>query len=137
MARIGAVRRAVRRAVGGAATAVPLTGAQSELMRLVRRRPGISVAEAAGELSLAANTVSTLVGQLMDAEVLERRADPADRRIARLRLTPEASRRVSAWRDRRAAVVGAAIDELTGADRAAIEAALPAFARLSELLETR
>ena len=38
-----------------------LTGAQIDLVRLVRRRPGVSVAEAAAELRVAPNTVSTLV----------------------------------------------------------------------------
>ena len=50
----------------------PLPTAQSELLRLVAARPGISVAEAARELRLAPNTVSTLVGRLADQGLLSR-----------------------------------------------------------------
>nr|WP_232320542.1 MarR family transcriptional regulator [Rhodococcus sp. WMMA185] len=43
-----------------------------ELARLLRRRPGISVADAAAGLGLAANTVSTLARQIVDAGLVER-----------------------------------------------------------------
>jgi hypothetical protein len=50
-----------------------------ELPRLVRRRPDLSVAEAADELALAPNIASTLVGQLAEANVLISVSDPRDR----------------------------------------------------------
>jgi len=55
------VQRVTRRAVRGSAYAEPLPPARSELLRLTARRPGISVAEAAQELRLAPNSVSTMV----------------------------------------------------------------------------
>src|SRR6185437_8234753 len=60
---LGAFRRTLRRHVG-APFSPPLTSAQVELVRVVRREPGTSVAEAAEKLGVAPNTVSTLVGQL-------------------------------------------------------------------------
>ena len=42
----------------------------------------MGVAEAARSLGLAANTVSTLVGRLTVAGLIERTDDPADRRAA-------------------------------------------------------
>ena len=87
---VGQLRRHGRRLGGGPFPAGTLSGAQVELVRLVRRRPGLSVAEAAAELALAPNTVSTLVGQLAEAEVLTRVTDPQDRRVARLALTAPA-----------------------------------------------
>src|SRR5205085_2560073 len=80
---LGSVRRQVRRTAGRPLPS-PLSGSQIELVRLVRRTPGITVSEAADELRLAGNTVSTLVRQLTGAGVLRREADPADRRVARL-----------------------------------------------------
>jgi DNA-binding MarR family transcriptional regulator len=128
------------RLAGRPAELANLTGAQLDLVRLVRRQPGVSVAEAAGELRLAANTVSTLVRQLTDAGLLVRRVDAADRRVARLELTPETAREVVRFRDRRVALLAAAIAELRPADRRRLEAALPVLGglaeRLPELLES-
>src|SRR5437868_15251537 len=46
----------------------PRTSAKVELVRVVRRESGTSVAEAAEKLSVAPNTVSTLDGQFSDAD---------------------------------------------------------------------
>ena len=78
------MRRAVRRRAARPVELSVLTGAQLELVRLLRREPGVSIADAAARLRVAPNTVSTLVGQLADAGVLERRIDEADRRVVRL-----------------------------------------------------
>lgn len=129
-----ALRRSVRRRLRAAAPSPELRATQVELMLLVSRRPGLGVAAAARELHLADNSVSTLVNQLVRAGMLTRRTDPADRRAARLEVTPAAVRRIEGWRDRRARLVGARIDELSAEDRAAIEAALPALRRLLTLL---
>jgi DNA-binding MarR family transcriptional regulator len=125
-----AMRRLARRRLRDEMPPPRLRPAQVELMLVVGRRPGISVAAAARELHLADNSVSTLVNQLVGAEMLRRETDPADRRAARLELTPRAQRRIAEWRDRRARLVGTRIDELSGDDRAAIAAALPALRRL-------
>src|SRR5581483_3660916 len=128
---IGVLRRHTRRAVGRPWTMQVVSGAQAELIRLVRRQPGISVATAAGELGVAANTVSTLVGTLV-AEGLEQRVrDPADRRVARLYLSPGAQRTVERWRDQRSTALAAALDRLPAADRTALSRAVPALARLA------
>jgi len=111
-----------------------LTGAQLDLMRLVWRQPGVSVAEAALELRLAANTVSTLVRQLTDGGLLLRRVDLSDRRVAKLELTPETARNVGRFRDRRVALLAAAIAELPPADWRRLEAAVPILGRLAARL---
>jgi DNA-binding MarR family transcriptional regulator len=128
---IGVLRRHLRRAAGPWPLS-SLTGSQSELLRLVRRAPGVSVAEAAAELGLVANTVSTLVGQLTEQGLLRRVPDERDRRVARLTLTDQASRQIDGWRDRRGAVVASVLDEMDSADLEALHAALPALAELAE-----
>ncbi|MGH3376701.1 MAG: MarR family winged helix-turn-helix transcriptional regulator [Actinoallomurus sp.] len=124
-----AMRRLVRRRLR---EEVPprLRPAEVELMGVVGGHPGISVAAAARELHLADNSVSTLVKQLLAAGMLRRETDPDDRRAVRLELTPAAQRHMANWRERRARLVGARIDELPVEDRAAIAAALPALGRL-------
>ena len=64
LAAIGAVRRTARQAVRKAWRESRCRRRRVELLRLVADRPGISVADAARELRLAPNTVSTLVGRL-------------------------------------------------------------------------
>src|SRR6202012_2703245 len=100
------IRRVGRRRQGRPEELERLTGAQLELVRLVRRRPGGSVAQAAAELGGGPNTASTLVRRLTEAGMLVRTPDPADRRIARLELPGPLARRVGAWRDRRLVALG-------------------------------
>lgn len=133
-AAVGQLRRHGRRLGGGPFPAGTLSGAQVEVVRLVRRRPGLSVAEAAAELALAPNTVSTLVGQLAEAQVLTRVTDPQDRRVARLALTAPAKERVERWRDQRAAATAGAIADLDPSERAALERAVPIISRLAAAL---
>jgi DNA-binding MarR family transcriptional regulator len=130
-AAIGQLRRQVRRHAGRPWPVADVSGAQIELIRLVRRQPGTSVTDAAAELGLAANTVSTLVSQLVTAGVLKRKPDQNDRRVARLALTATAQRRVDRWRDQRDAVLAEALAGLSRDDRAALGRAAGIMARLS------
>jgi DNA-binding MarR family transcriptional regulator len=95
----------------------------------------VSVAQAAAELGLAANTVSTLVGRLTDERMLVRTPDPADRRIARLQLPERLARRVGAYRDRRLVALGAAIATLDPDQQATIAAATALLGRVADELE--
>jgi DNA-binding MarR family transcriptional regulator len=101
----------------------------------VRRSPGVSVTQAAAELGLAANTVSTLVRRLTGDGMLVRTADPTDRRVARLELPDGLARRVGAWRDRRMVALGAAIATLDPDEQATIAAATALLARVADELE--
>lgn len=134
MTSITSLRRAVRRQVRLKVPGEPLRGAQIELLRTVEQRPGIGVAAAARALHLAGNSVSTLVNQLVEDGMLQRRVDPADRRAVRLELTAVAQQRLTNWRRTRTEFVASALETLSPDDRNAIEAALPAFDRLLEAL---
>lgn len=128
------IQRLIRRRLRGGLAGPRLRGAEVELLRLVGTRPGIGVSEAAKELHLAGNSVSTLVNQLVRDAYLVRETDPADRRAARLRLTGAAEKRLEDWHRRRAELVGGRLARLDGADRDALRAALPALRRLAGLL---
>jgi hypothetical protein len=65
--------------------------------------------------------------------VLVRSVDGADRRSARLDLSPGVRRRVEDWRDRRTETLDAALAALTPDEQRVVEAALPVLARLAEL----
>jgi DNA-binding MarR family transcriptional regulator len=136
LAQMARIRRAGRRHSGRPVELTLLTGAQLELVRLVRRRPGVSVADAAQELRLAANTVSTLVRQLTEAGLIVRNVNTADRRVARLELSDHIRHEVDAWRDRRVVALADAIGHLSADERAQLAGALPALARVADRLET-
>ncbi len=137
LAGIGAVRRAIRRAARQAWPAEVLPQAESELLRLTGRRPGLSVAEAADELLLAPNTVSTLVGKLSGRGLLERGRSAADGRSLSLRVTGTGRQYLSEWKDLRAELAGRAFAGLDEPDRQALAAAGPALLRLAARLEAR
>ena len=111
-----------------------LRGAEVELLRLVVTRPGIGISDAAKELYLAGNSVSTLVNQLSRQGYLVRETDPADRRAARLMPTPAAEARLAEWRKRRAELVRGGLSRLDDKDREALRTAVPALRRLAETL---
>ena len=129
------LRRMLRRATRRALLYEPLPRNQLDLLHLAAERPGIGVAAAAAALALAPNTVSTLVNQLCRAGLLSRRSGVEDRRVAHLTLTAAGATRLATWRDRRAEVLAASLDDLTADDRNALSAALPALERLIARLE--
>jgi DNA-binding MarR family transcriptional regulator len=135
LAAVSAIRRIARRAARSAWTDEPLPPAQSELLRLAAARPGISVADAARELRLAPNTVSTLVGRLTAAGLLDRARAASDGRSVRLSVTAKAERRMVGWRDLRAELAARALDRLTAGDRQALADAGPALLRFAAQLE--
>jgi DNA-binding MarR family transcriptional regulator len=135
MAAISTIRRTARRVAREAWWQQPLPPAQSELLRLAAARPGISVADAAQELRLAPNTVSTLVGRLTAAGLLSRHRDASDGRAAVLTVSEKARLRIAEWRDLRAELAAAALARLTPADQQALAAAIPALQRLVERME--
>ncbi|GEC08255.1 MarR family transcriptional regulator [Streptomyces spinoverrucosus] len=128
------VQRLIRRRVRAEMPLPPLRGAEVELLGLVAARPGIGISDAARELYLASNSVSTLVNQLVRQGYLVRETDPADRRAARLLPTPAAEARLGAWRRRRADLVRRQLALLDEADRAALYAAVPALRKLAATL---
>ncbi|MEU0525645.1 MarR family winged helix-turn-helix transcriptional regulator [Streptomyces niveus] len=131
---LAGVQRMIRRRLRAGLTAPRLRGAQIDLLRLVGTSPGIRVSDAAKELYLAGNSVSTLVNQLSRAGYLRRETDPADRRSVLLLPTEAATWRLADWQARRSALVREQVDRLTGEERAALAAALPALRRLARNL---
>jgi DNA-binding MarR family transcriptional regulator len=131
LARIGRGLRYRTRAVR---EALDVTQSEGELLRLLDRKPGIRVHDAALELGVASNSVSTLVKQLSRAGLIERTVDPLDGRVAQLRLTPLAEEWTTQVGNAREAALARALETLEETDRAALEAAVPAMRRLSKAI---
>ena len=68
-----------------------LTRAQGVILARLHRQPGISQIELAAICEVEPITVGRLVDRLEARGLIERRPDPADRRIKRLHLLPAAS----------------------------------------------
>ncbi|MDA8061115.1 MAG: MarR family transcriptional regulator [Actinomycetota bacterium] len=131
---IAAVRRSLHRRSGLSGMLRGLTGSQLELVRLLRRQPGLSVAGAAAELRLAPNTVSTLVHQLCQLGVVAREEDLADRRVTHLRLVAEASSLLAEHHDQRVLALAEAASRLSAKEREGLQRARVLMDRLACVL---
>jgi DNA-binding MarR family transcriptional regulator len=129
------VQRSLRRRVREMMPGPALPPSHVEVLRLLQRQPGLRVHEVAATLRLAPNTTSTIVQHLVRLGYVSRSVDERDRRVARLELTAAAHSRMDLWRDTRSATLAEALGALAAPDREAVEAALPALARLADLLE--
>ncbi len=132
----GLLRRTIRRALRLVSQVEPLPPTHCELLRLAESRPGITVADAAQELHLAPNTVSTLVGKLTNDQLLSRSRSATDGRTAQLTITAAARKRLAERRDLRAEIVARALPRLSPADRQALAGAVPVLLRLVEEIES-
>ena len=131
---LAGVQRASRRRVRRQLGLEPLSGAQVELLRLVAVSPGIGVSAAARELSLAGNSVSTLVNQLVAKNYLRREPSTSDRRAAVLTATDVGVERLARWADERVRLLAAELDRLEPDEVTALRAALPVLRRIAESL---
>jgi DNA-binding MarR family transcriptional regulator len=131
---VARLRRVLRRAVRRNAVD-PLPPAASDVLMVVANHPGVGVTEVADELRLAPNTVSTLVRQLVERDLVVRSTDPADRRAARLDITPAARARIGAHRATRAETMERALAHLDPHERQVLAKAVPLLHRLTDALE--
>jgi DNA-binding MarR family transcriptional regulator len=78
-------------------------------------------------------SMTRIVAKLEERGLVTREIDPDDRRIARVRVTPEAVGVLAELRSRRTEFLAARLAELTPAEQTALEAALPALERLADV----
>ena len=86
--------------------------------------------------SVSQPAMTGLVQRLEAADLVERRADPADGRAALIVITVPGLDALTARRHSHDARLASAIESLAAADRAALEAALPALTHLLESYES-
>jgi DNA-binding MarR family transcriptional regulator len=134
---VGRFRRQLRRSAGRGFDATGLTEAQAELLRLVGRRPDISVTEAAAELGLVPNTTSTLVSKLSSDGLITRAVDSHDRRVARLRLTDPAQRVADASRAAGRAALSEVLGDLDENQIHALSRGLSVMSEITRKLQER
>ncbi|GAA4811863.1 MarR family winged helix-turn-helix transcriptional regulator [Streptomyces ziwulingensis] len=111
--------------------------AQLALLRHVEDHDGVTVRAAADALLMKPNNVSALVTQLTEQGLLERRSDPADKRVAHLHLTGTAREQLAAVERLMSAHLGTALRAMTEGELGALGAALTALAALDGHLRPR
>jgi DNA-binding MarR family transcriptional regulator len=129
------VYRAQQRLVLHSLSLGPLTINEVYLLLLIESQGGMKMGEAAARLSLAPNTLTPVVKRLHELGLLERRTDPADRRVTQLSLTQPGADRLNAWRRARSGIIADGLTGLTTAEQSALVSSLPALAHLATLLE--
>ena len=107
-----------------------VTARQATLLWLVKRSPGLSLAELAAEEGISPPALSGHVDRLESAGLLERVRSTEDRRRVGLRLTDEGIRLMRRIRARRTTWLADRLGALGPADLNAVEAAIPALKRL-------
>jgi|SRR4051812_3897474 MarR family transcriptional regulator for hemolysin len=87
---IGETAHALRKAFDRGAVGMGVTRAQWKVLFKLTRRPGLRQIELADMLDIEPITLSRIVDRLEEAGLVERAADPADRRAWRLSVTATA-----------------------------------------------
>ena len=118
------VSRLMRRAFEQRLTDSPLTFAQVRVLIYATRNEGLRQIELAEMLEVQPITLARLVDQLVEAELVERRADPADRRAYQVYPTPAAQAHVEAIESLAADIRREATAGLSKAQADAVTAAL-------------
>jgi DNA-binding MarR family transcriptional regulator len=109
-----------------------ITARQATLLWLVKRSPGLSLAELAAEEGISPPAMSGHVNRLERAGLVERVRETGDRRRVGLELTEEGARLLRNVRARRTMWLAQRLQALEPAELAAIDAVIPALHSLLE-----
>ena len=107
-----------------------VTARQATLLWLIKRSPGLSLAELAAEEDISPPALSGHVDRLEAAGLVERVRSSPDRRRVGLRLTEKGSQLLRRVRARRTTWLARRMRSLEPDELEAVEAALPALHRL-------
>jgi len=117
-------RRLRQQAVG------QVTASQLSALSALAKRGELTLGELAGLEQIAPPSMTRIAARLEERGLVERHADPADRRVARVAITPEGAQLLEETRTRRDAYLAERIQRFTDDERATLELALPLLERL-------
>jgi DNA-binding MarR family transcriptional regulator len=104
--------------------AIDLTMPQLKALMLIHSPCGASHGEIARALGVGLSTVTGIVDRLVEHGLVERHADPEDRRLSRVRTTAKGTEILDGLWARRKERLNQALTTLSPDDRAALQAAL-------------
>lgn len=118
------VARLVRRAFDARARDIGITRPQWQVLSVLARHEGVNQGGLADLLEVEPITVCRMVDRLQEAELVERRPDPADRRSWRLHLTDRGQAIIAQLRPLAEAVQAEAFEGVSPDEQAALGAML-------------
>ena len=118
------VARLMRRSFDERARGIGATRPQWQVLNLLSRYEGINQGGLAEMLEVEPITLGRMIDRLQDAELVERRADPADRRAWRLHVTPKGNALITALRPYGQETLEQALEGIDDARRADLMAML-------------
>ncbi len=114
-----------------------LTRSQWLALTRIYRQPGCTQSELAETMEMEKGPAGRLIDRLEDNGFVVREADPADRRVNRIHLTPEAEAIERTMRRIARQTILEALSDLDEAERdKAVELLITVKARLQEMLQT-
>ena len=118
------VSRLMRRSFDARARDIGVTRPQWQVLSVLRRHEGINQGGLAEILEVEPITVCRMVDRLQEADLVERRTDPGDRRSWRLFLTGKAHELLGHLRPLADDMLEQALDGVDGGDRVTLMATL-------------
>ena len=112
-------------------TSGQITLSMHSALSVLDRHGPLTLGELAGLERVAPPSMTRIASRLEDAGLVVRRVDAADRRVARLTVSPEGRRLLKEIRGRRDAYLAQRLGSFTPEERAALAEALPLLERLS------
>ena len=121
---ISDVSRLMRRGFDARARGIGVTRPQWQVLTTLARNEGVNQGRLAELLDVEPITVCRMLDRLQDSDLVERRADPADRRSWRLFLTDKARILLGELRPLAEAMLEDALDGIAESDRALLRETL-------------
>ncbi len=121
---LGDTSRMLRRSFDARVRDIGVTRPQWQVLTTLLRHEGINQGGLAEQLDVEPITVCRMVDRLQDAGLVERRADPADRRSWRLYLTERAHSLLDQLRPKADALIEEALEGITEGERDALRGML-------------
>ncbi len=117
---------------------IGLTRSQWLALTRIYRQPGCTQSELAETMEMEKGPAGRLIDRLEENGFVVREADPADRRVRRIHLTPEAEAIERTMRRIARQTIHEALNDLSEADRdRAVELLITVKARLQEMLQNK
>lgn len=118
------VSRLMRRSFDERARSLGVTRPQWQVLSILKRREGINQGGLAEILEVEPITAGRMIDRLQEADLVERRSDPSDRRAWRLFLTPRGDELLDFLRPHARETIETALDGISEAERAELKAQL-------------
>lgn len=135
---MGDVSRLMRRRFDERARKSGATGPQWRTLKMLERHEGLNQGQLAELLEVEPITCCRMIDRLEEAELVERRRDPADRRAWRIYLTDKARPVLAELHDVAGEMIEAALYGLSQAERDALTAALNTIrSNITQVPETK